>query len=143
MNSSFTSRELIKRYQEELDSHATEFSLYRKKILEQIMKAELLKAINDISSLDELNEVIRLIAIKQKMLRAKKIAKAKRSISAGSKVKMKFSNGAKYGVVEAMKRTRAIVTIDGRKFDVPLSHLEAAKPKKKRKREEEEVKSDK
>ena len=106
------------------------------------MKAELLKAINDISSLDELNEVIRLISIKQKMLRAKKIAKAKRSISVGSKVKMKFSNGAKFGVVEAMKRTRAIVTIDGRKFDVTLSHLEAAKPKKKRKREEEEVKSD-
>jgi hypothetical protein len=90
------------------------------------MKLALSKAINNISSMDELNEAIDLIKIKQKQLRAMKTLSAKSSISVGSKVKITSKSGVEFGVVETIKRTKAIVSIDGIRYNCPISLLEVA-----------------
>ena len=74
------------------------------------MKKSIIKAINEISTTDEMNEVIELIRIKQKQLRAVAIATNKASIAVGSKV----------------KRTKCIVNIQGTLFNCPISIVEAA-----------------
>jgi len=90
------------------------------------MKLALSKAINNISSMDELNEAIELIKIKQKQLRAMKTLSAKSSISVGSKVKITSKSGVEFGVVETIKITKAIVSIDGIRYNCPISLLEVA-----------------
>ncbi len=90
------------------------------------MKKSILNAINSISSTDELNEVIDLIKIKQKQLRSIKVAVAKSSLAVGSKVKVTSRNGVEFGIVDQIKRTKAIVTIDGLKYNCPISILEVA-----------------
>lgn len=90
------------------------------------MKKSILNAINGISSMDEMNEVINLIKIKQKQLRSIQVAMNKASIGVGSKVKITSKNGVEFGEVLQMKRTKAIVEIDGMRWNCPISMLEAA-----------------
>ena len=90
------------------------------------MKKSLIKAINDISTNEELNEAINLIKIKQKQLRAVRVAVNKASLSIGSKVKVTSRNGVEFGIVENVKRTTCIVNIDGTLFNCPISIVEAA-----------------
>lgn len=90
------------------------------------MKKSILKAINEISSMDEMNEVIGLIKIKQKQLRAMNNLNVKSSISVGSNVVVNSRSGSENGIVKKIKRTKAIVEIDGKLWNCPLSLLEVA-----------------
>ena len=90
------------------------------------MKKSILKAINEISSMDEMNEVISLIKIKQKQLRAMNNLNVKASISVGSNVVVNSRSGSENGIVKKIKRTKAIVEIDGKLWNCPLSLLEVA-----------------
>lgn len=90
------------------------------------MKKSIISAINNISSTDEMNEVINLIKIKQKQLRAMKAMNVKSSISVGSNVIVNSRSGSEKGIVTKIKRTKAVVEIDGRLWNCPLSLLEVA-----------------
>ena len=90
------------------------------------MKKSIIKAINEISTTDEMNEVIELIRIKQKQLRAVAIATNKASLAVGAKVKVWSSKGVMFGIVEDVKRTKCIVNIQGTSFNCPISIVEAA-----------------
>ena len=90
------------------------------------MKKSLIKAINGISTNEELNEVINLIKIKQKQLRSMKAMDIKNSISVGSNVIVNSRSGSENGIVKKIKRTKAVVEIDGKLWNCPLSLLEVA-----------------
>ena len=90
------------------------------------MKKSIINAINNISSTDEMNEVIQLIKIKQKQLRSMKAMDIKSSISVGSNVIVNSRSGSEKGIVTKIKRTKAVVEIDGRLWNCPLSLLEVA-----------------
>ncbi len=90
------------------------------------MKKSISNAIKGISSLEEMNEVIELIKIKQKQLRLMTAHEVKNSISVGSKVIVNSRSGSESGVVTKIKRTKAVVEIDGRLWNCPLSLLEVA-----------------
>ena len=90
------------------------------------MKKSIMNAINSISSTEEMNEVITLIKAKQQQLRAVKIAQAKTALSVGTRVKVNGRKGVRFGSVNEIKRTKAIVTIDGQQWSCPLSILEVA-----------------
>jgi len=90
------------------------------------MKKSISNAIKGISSLEEMNEVIQLIKIKQKQLRLMTAHEVKNSISVGSKVIVNSRSGSESGVVTKIKRTKAVVEIDGRLWNCPLSLLEVA-----------------
>ena len=89
-------------------------------------KNSLIKAINEISSNDEMNEVIELIKIKQKQLRAVKALNIKQAISVGSNVIVNSRKGSEKGVVTKVNRTKAVVEINGRLWNCPLQILEVA-----------------
>lgn len=76
--------------------------------------------------MDEMNEVIGLIKIKQKQLRAMNNLNVKSSISVGSNVVVNSRSGSENGIVKKIKRTKAIVEIDGKLWNCPLSLLEVA-----------------
>ena len=90
------------------------------------MKKSVINAINNISSTEEMNEVIQLIKIKQKQLRSMKAMNIKNSISVGSNVIVNSRSGSENGIVKKIKRTKAVVEIDGRLWNCPLSLLEVA-----------------
>ena len=90
------------------------------------MKKSVINAINNISSMEEMNEVIQLIKIKQKQLRSMKAIDIKGSISVGSNVIVNSRSGSEKGIVTKIKRTKAVVEIDGRLWNCPLSLLEVA-----------------
>lgn len=90
------------------------------------MKKSIINAINNISSTDEMNEVIQLIKIKQKQLRSMKAMNVKSSISVGSNVIVNSRSGSEKGIVTKIKRTKAVVEIDGKLWNCPLSLLEVA-----------------
>ena len=90
------------------------------------MKNSMIQAINAISSNEEMNEVIDLIKMKQKQLRNIKARNIKASIQVGDSVKVNGRNGLRIGTVEKIKVKKAIVMIDGRLWDCPLTILEAA-----------------
>ena len=89
------------------------------------MKNSMIQAINAISSNEEMNEVIDLIKMKQKQLRNIKARNVKASIQVGDSVKVNGRNGLRIGTVEKIKVKKAIVMIDGRLWDCPLTILEA------------------
>ena len=90
------------------------------------MKKSVINAINNISSTEEMNEVIQLIKIKQKQLRSMKAMNIKNSISVGSNVIVNSRSGSENGIVKKIKRTKAVVEIDGNLWNCPLSLLEVA-----------------
>lgn len=90
------------------------------------MKKSIMNAINGISSVEEMNEVIGLIKIKQKQLKSIQVAMNKNAISVGSKVKVTSRAGVEFGKVIEIKRTKAIVMIDGTRYNCPISIMEAA-----------------
>ena len=97
------------------------------------MKTSLMNAINNVKTVEEMNEVIDLIKLKQKELRRKANVKAKASLQPGDKVKISAGNhGIVNGVIVEIRRTKACVTIPnfrGRpngRYTVGLSQLQAA-----------------
>ena len=90
------------------------------------MKASIIKAINDITTTEELNEVARFINMKQKSLRTEVRAKVKASVKVGTRVNVNARDGVMEGRVLEMKRTKAIVEdLDGQRWNCPITILEA------------------
>lgn len=96
------------------------------------MKKSILNAINNVKTLDELDDVIELVNLKQKQLRREASRKAKASLKPGSKVKISTRDDVVNGVIVEIRRTKATVTIpnfNGRpngRYTVSLSQLQAA-----------------
>ena len=90
------------------------------------MKASILKAINDISSMEEMNEVIDLIKMKQKSLRSAASRDIKASVRAGDDVVVKGRKANGVGTILEVKRTKAIVLINNERWNVPLTLIEKA-----------------
>lgn len=90
------------------------------------MKASILKAINDISSMEEMNEVIDLIKMKQKSLRNAASRDIKASVRAGDDVVVKGRKANGVGTILEVKRTKAIVLINNERWNVPLTLIEKA-----------------
>jgi hypothetical protein len=90
------------------------------------MKASILKAINDISSMEEMNEVIDLIKMKQKSLRNAASRDIKASVRAGDDVVVKGRKANGIGTILEVKRTKAIVLINNERWNVPLTLIEKA-----------------
>jgi hypothetical protein len=96
------------------------------------MKTSLLKAINNIKDVKELNEAIELIKLKQKQLRREANQKAKASLDVGYRVKVSTRDDVVNGVIVEIRRTKAVVTIPNFKgrangrWTVGLSQLKAA-----------------
>ena len=90
------------------------------------MKASILKAINSISSMEEMNDVIELIKLKQKSLKTEVRAKTRSIIMVGSKVIVESHDGDVKGTIIKINRTKAIVDMKGGKWNVPLTMIKAA-----------------
>ncbi len=91
------------------------------------MKKSILNAINSINSTEEMNDVIELIKIKQKQLRAIKVQGVKSSLSIGTKVKFENNDGIMtHGEVTKINRTKAVVRVDGLLWNCPLGMLKVA-----------------
>ena len=87
------------------------------------------KVINEIEKIDniqDLNKVIAVIKNQQKVLKAKAIAKAKNQFSVGDTVNINGRGKTLVGEILKINRTKAICLINGDKYDVPLSIMEAA-----------------
>ena len=87
------------------------------------------KVINEIEKIDnvqDLNKVIAVIRNQQKVLKAKAIAKAKNQFSVGDTVNINGRGKTLVGEILKINRTKAICLINGDKYDVPLSIMEAA-----------------
>jgi len=90
------------------------------------MKASILKAIHSISSMEEMNDVIDLIKLKQKSLKSEVRAKTRSIIMVGSKVIVESRDGDVKGTIIKINRTKAIVDMKGSKWNVPLTMIKAA-----------------
>ena len=89
------------------------------------MKASMIKALNDIHTMEELKEVIQFINMKQKSIKAEVRAQVKASVKVGSMVKINAEQVLTGRVLE-MKRTKAIVEdADGWRWNCPITMLEA------------------
>ena len=87
------------------------------------------KVINQIRQIDnisDLNLVIDALKDQQKLLRSSLARQARSVFSIGDKVKVTSRAGVEFGVIEKVKVKKAIVSINGRRFDVPLTIMEAA-----------------
>lgn len=91
------------------------------------MKKSIINAINSISTHEELNEVIDLLKAQQRKIRSATAAAKRSQFAAGDHVIVNSrKNGTRPGIVEKVKRTKAVVSIDGVLWNVPLSLMEAA-----------------
>ena len=90
------------------------------------MKASILKAINDISSMEEMNELIGLINMKTKSLRSASNRAIKASLITGDDVVIKGRESLGVGKILEVKRTKAIVLINNDRWNVSLTLIEKA-----------------
>ena len=87
------------------------------------------KLINEIEKIDnvqDLNKVIAVIKNQQKVLKAKAIANAKNQFTVGDTVNINSRGKTLVGEILKINRTKAICLINGDKYDVPLTIMEAA-----------------
>lgn len=87
---------------------------------------KLINEINKIDNLQDLNKVIAVIKNQQKALKAKTIAEKKAAFTVGQNVLIKTRDDVLKGVIEKINITKAIVEIGGKRYDVPLTIMEAA-----------------
>ena len=85
-----------------------------------------INAINQIDNMDDLNIVIDVIRAKQKSLRASIVAAKKAVFSTGQTVNISSKKGRLTGTIVKLNRTKAVVEIDGRQYNCPISIMEAA-----------------
>ena len=87
------------------------------------------KLINEIEKIDnvqDLNKVIAVIKNQQKVLKAKAIANAKNQFTVGDTVNINSRGKTLVGEILKINRTKAICLINGDKYGVPLTIMEAA-----------------
>jgi hypothetical protein len=85
-----------------------------------------INAINQIDNMVDLNEAIVALKAKQKSLRASLIAAKKAAFVVGQTVNITSRKGSLTGTIVKLNRTKAIVKIDGREFNCPISIMEVA-----------------
>jgi len=86
----------------------------------------LIKSINAIDNMTDLNVVINVIKSKQKSLRAVRNAVAKANFNVGDTVNIDSKKGNLVGVVTKINRTRAICDINGSSYNVPFTIMGVA-----------------
>ena len=86
---------------------------------------QLLNLIDDISTSEELNEVITAVKKKQKEIKAELTLNALRSFNVGDRVLCESRDGTQEAIIEKINKTTADISIDGRKYNAPLSILKS------------------
>ena len=79
--------------------------------------------IKDIIDMEELNAVIETVKFQQKFLRGLQTASARGAFRIGDTVSATGRNGSIEGEITQIKRTKAIVNVNGTRYDVPMSML--------------------
>ena len=85
-----------------------------------------INAIEKIDNIQDLNKVISVIKNQQKVIKARAIAKAKNQFNVGDTVNINSRGKTLVGEILKINRTKAICLINGDKYDVPPSIMEAA-----------------
>ena len=85
-----------------------------------------IKLINQIDQMEDLNVIIEVVRAKQKSLRSSLIAAKKAAFNVGQTVNITSRKGSLTGTIVKINRTKAVVEIDGRKFNCPISIMEVA-----------------
>ena len=85
-----------------------------------------IKLINQIDQMEDLNVIIEVVRAKQKSLRASLVAAKKAAFVVGQTVNITSRKGSLTGTIVKINRTKAVVEIDGRKFNCPISIMEVA-----------------
>ena len=85
-----------------------------------------INAINQIDNMVDLNEAIAALKAKQKALRASLVAAKKAKFTAGQTVNITSQKGNLNGTIVKLNRTKAVVEIDGRQYNCPISIMEVA-----------------
>jgi glutamate 5-kinase len=85
-----------------------------------------INAINQIDNMVDLNEAIAALKAKQKSLRASIVAAKKAVFSTGQTVNISSKKGRLTGTIVKLNRTKAVVEIDGRQYNCPISIMEVA-----------------
>ena len=85
-----------------------------------------IKLINQIDQMEDLNVIIEVVRAKQKSLRASLIAAKKAAFVVGQTVNITSRKGNLTGVIVKVNRTKAVVEINGDKFNCPISIMEVA-----------------
>ena len=83
------------------------------------------RAINQIETIEEMERVIYFLKQRQKQLQTIQVAINKSLLGVGSKVEIPSARGKGIGEIIDIKRTKAIVDIDGQRYNCPISILEA------------------
>jgi hypothetical protein len=82
--------------------------------------------INQIDQMEDLNVIIEVVRAKQKSLRASLVAAKKAAFNIGQTVNITSRKGSLTGTIVKLNRTKAIVEIDGREYNCPISIMEVA-----------------
>lgn len=85
-----------------------------------------IKLINQIDQMEDLNVIIEVVRAKQKSLRASLIAAKKAAFVVGQTVNITSRKGSLTGTIVKINRTKAVVEINGDKFNCPISIMEVA-----------------
>ena len=85
-----------------------------------------IKLINQIDQMEDLNVIIEVVRAKQKSLRASLVAAKKAAFNIGQTVNITSRKGSLTGTIVKINRTKAVVEIDGRQFNCPISIMEVA-----------------
>ena len=83
------------------------------------------RAINQIETIEEMESVIYFLKQRQQQLQTIQTAINKSLLGVGSKVEISSPKGKEIGEVIEIKRTKAIVDIEGQYYNCPISILEA------------------
>ena len=82
--------------------------------------------INQIDQMEDLNVIIEVVRAKQKSLRASLVAAKKAEFTTGQTVNITSRKGILTGTIIKLNRTKAVVEIDGREYNCPISIMEVA-----------------
>jgi len=85
-----------------------------------------IKLINQIDQMEDLNVIIEVVRAKQKSLRASLVAAKKAAFVVGQTVNITSRKGSLTGTIVKINRTKAVVEIDGREYNCPISIMEVA-----------------
>ena len=89
------------------------------------MKTKLKNAINAIETTNELNEAIRLLKLVRTRINASASTDVKSWLRTGMKVMLPLPGGDVIGIVDRIKVKKAIVVVDGVRYDAPFNMLKA------------------